>query len=247
MSNIDLRLGDCLEILPTITSRTIDAIIIDPPFFMPATHYQSRVSWGRSWGDLSILGQYFFNLCDEFKRLLTEDGHLFVFCHDESYPVFYPGCFGLWDFTAGLIWDKTRIGLGKVFRHQFEMILWASNKGAFVNNDGKTHSNILSYAPTLTKDRTHPVEKPVRLMVELIEVSTRDNGVVLDCFMGSGATGLACIQTDRDFIGIEIDAKYFEIAERRMRETKQQLPLPISIGDNGIQAKQMAMGIEVED
>ena len=79
---------------------------------------------------MSILGQYFFNLVDVYKNKLKESGHLFVFCHDESYPVFYPALYGLWDFTVGLAWDKTRIGLGKIFRHQFELILWASNKGA---------------------------------------------------------------------------------------------------------------------
>ena len=224
---VDLRLADCLEILPTLEDNSVDVVITDPPFFTPAAHYQSRISWGRSWGDLSILGQYFFNLADEFKRILNTDGHLFVFCHDESYPVFYPGVYRLWDFTAGLIWDKTRIGLGKIFRHQYEMILWASNKGAYVKSDGKAHSDILSYKATLSKDRDHPVQKPPELMAELINICTREDAVILDPFMGSGTTGVACVQTNRNFIGVEIEPKYFDIAERRIKEAQMQLVMDL--------------------
>lgn len=227
LGDCTLYLGDCLEILPTLEARSVDAVVTDPPFFAPATHYQSRISWGRSWGDMSLLGQCFFDWAKEWKRVIADDGHLFCFCNDESYPVFYPVVYGLWDFTAALIWDKTRVGLGKVFRHQFEMILWASNKGAYANGNGKLHSDILHYAPTLSSNRDHPVQKPSDLMAELIEVCTKPNATVVDSFVGSGTTGVACVQTGRKFIGIELDQKYFDIAVKRIKEAQLQMRLGI--------------------
>lgn len=95
-----------MEYLRAAPAKSVNVLITDPPFFTPASHYQSRVSWGRSWGDMSILGEFFFAFAVEAKRVLKDDGHLVCFCHDESYPVFYPVAFGMWDFTAALIWDR---------------------------------------------------------------------------------------------------------------------------------------------
>ena len=218
-----LYYGDCLEILPCLGD--FDVIFSDPPFFMPASHYQSRVSWGRSWADLSILGQYFFDLVGVYKDHMKDLGHLFVFCHDESYPVFYPALYGLWTFTAGMVWDKTRIGLGKIFRHQFELILWASNSGAWVNNDGKAHSDILRHPPTLSAKRIHPVEKPITLYQELLTVCCPKDGIVLDGYLGSGTSALACESLNIKWIGIELEEKYCEATAKRMENEGKQLKL----------------------
>ena len=67
------------------------------------------------------------------------------------------------------------------------------------------------------KEKYHPTEKPVDLIKLLIANSTQENDCVLDCFMGSGSTGVACEQLNRDFIGIEIDDRYFRIAEHRIQ------------------------------
>jgi len=73
------------------------------------------------------------------------------------------------------------------------------------------------------KDNTaHPTTKPLWLMQRLVTVSTNPDMTVLDCFMGSGTTGVACVQTGRNFIGIEIDPTYFAIAERRIAEAQKQ-------------------------
>lgn len=204
--------------MPQLDTHKAKIIFADPPFFMPAIHYQSRISWGRAWGDLSILGQYFYSLCNDFKKILNPQGHLFTFCNDESYPVFYPGVYGIWDFSRALIWDKTRVGLGKIFRHQYEMILWASNKGADVFNDGQLHSDLLKHPPTLSKNRLHPVEKPQSLYKELISVCSRENDLIIDSFLGSGTSMEAAKEMNRYFIGIEIEEKYCEIAVKRLAQ-----------------------------
>ena len=69
--------------------------------------------------------------------------------------------------------------------------------------------------------KVHPTQKPIKLITELVESSTNENDVILDPFMGSGTTGVACVNTDRKFIGIEIEQEYFDIAVRRIEEAQQ--------------------------
>ena len=229
MTDVRLILGDCLEVMKTLPDNSVDAVITDPPYFAPASHYQSRICWGRCWGDMSLLGQVFYDWCSEWRRVLKKDGHLFVFCNDESYPVFYPVVYGWWNTIAALIWDKTRVGLGRIFRHQYELILWAHDPEAIMVNDGRLHSDILRYPAAMSRDREHPIEKPPALMTELIQVCTMPEGTVIDCFAGSGTTGVACVETGRNFIGIEIDPGYFAIAKRRIEEAQMQLRLPLEV------------------
>ena len=76
------------------------------------------------------------------------------------------------------------------------------------------------------REKVHPAEKPLGLMVQIISNYTHEGDTILDPFMGSGTTGVACVQTGRNFIGIEIDPDYFAIAERRISEAQLQLRLP---------------------
>ena len=80
----------------------------------------------------------------------------------------------------------------------------------------KNSSQFLEYRNKSGKDKLHPTEKPVDLIKELILNSSEENDLVLDCFMGSGSTGVACIETNRRFFGVEIEKGYFDIAEKRM-------------------------------
>ena len=83
----------------------------------------------------------------------------------------------------------------------------------------KYPKNILSFSNAIQKGKVHPTQKPVELLEYLIKTYTLEGEVVLDFTMGSGSTGVACINTNRKFIGIELDEKYFEIAKNRIEET----------------------------
>ncbi len=95
------------------------------------------------------------------------------------------------------------------------------------NADEKTHEVIEGQIVTPQEITEHPTTKPLWLMQRLVTVSTNPGMTVLDCFMGSGTTGVACVQTGRNFIGIEIDPDYFAIAEKRIKEAQMQLRLPL--------------------
>lgn len=113
-----------------------------------------------------------------------------------------------------LIWDKGHFGMGGNWRPVHEFIL-VCTKGRFV-----THSNslktIISFKKVHHSKAMHPTEKPIDLLEHLITQPDYDPQTVLDPFMGSGTTGVACANTGRDFIGIELDEGYFQIADERI-------------------------------
>lgn len=206
--------GDCLEILPTLPK--VDAVVTDPPFFMPATHYQSRVGWQRTWGDTSVLRGYWETLCDKAVGRLNKTGHFLAFCNHESYPVFYPVMYGRFDYLKCLVWDKGHVGLGRVWRNQHELVIAARWNDAEFNEDGKLRSDVIQRKASPSSSREHPVEKPELLLADLIEPITKQEQTVVDPFMGSGTTGSAAVSIGRKFIGIEIERKYFDIACERI-------------------------------
>lgn len=109
--------------------------------------------------------------------------------------------------------------MGQYYMSQFEYILFfRKGKGKKINNCGT--SDILSVKNIKSKDNEgknlHDTEKPVDLIKILIENSSNENEIVLDPFMGIGSTGVACKNLNRNFIGIEIDEKYFNIAKERI-------------------------------
>ena len=199
----------------------VDAVITDPPFFMPASHYQSRAkSWKKSWSDTSILTTWWREISKRLQIVTKETGHVLVFCNQESYPAFYPPMFENWDFVKLLVWDKGRIGLGHIWRNQHELIIAARNRKHYIP-EGKARSEVLRYKVTPTSEREHPAQKPVDLYADLIETITQEGNIVLDPFAGSGTVGIACKDKKRKFIGIELNPEYCEVAKKRIaREIK---------------------------
>ena len=216
IGNATLYLGDCMDILPTLGK--VDAVVTDPPFFTPAVHYQSRVKHVRSWGDMSILESWWSGVSADLARVCPK-GHVFVFCNGDSFPAFYKAMFPHWEKLKSMVWDKGHVGLGRIFRNQHELIIWARSEGHFVPDDGKLRADVLYARATPSSDREHPVEKPVELLSQLTDVSA---GSVLDPFMGSGSTGAAAVAQGRTFIGCEIDPRYFDIACKRIEDAQKQ-------------------------
>lgn len=111
------------------------------------------------------------------------------------------------------------------FSHQAEFILWGSKGGIGWDFERPCANGVLRFpAPK----EFHQTEKPVELLTEMLELVVPE-GLVLDPFMGSGTTGVACIRTGRRFLGIEKDPRYFEIAKRRIQEELASAPLFDSI------------------
>ena len=213
---IDLRQGDCLELMKDIPDKSIDMIITDPPYSTPVITGFGRKQV-KNVADLSIQETYMKTLKSEFERILKPEAPVFIFCDDRYYPSIYRAFYD-WKNVQMLIWDKGKIGMGKPFRKRHELLIYANRESIdYYRTENITHyPTVLNYSVVSEHERVHPAQKPVKLLQDLIIGFSKDGDTILDCFMGSGSTGVACINTNRNFIGIELDEKYFNIAKERI-------------------------------
>ena len=117
-----------------------------------------------------------------------------------------------------IIWKKNNHTAGDLqaqFGKQYEIIFLA-NKGRCIFN-GKRITDIWEFDKVVGKNQLHQNQKPIDLLTRCIEYHSKENDVVLDCFMGSGSTAIACINTKRNYIGFEIDKNYHDIANERIK------------------------------
>ena len=105
-------------------------------------------------------------------------------------------------------------------RQEYNQLRQEYEKQRFTFNAGIGIENCLTYSFRTDKKYKHPTQKPLLLMEDLIKISSNEGDIVLDCFMGSGSTGVAALNTNRKFIGIEIEEKYFNIAKHRIENNK---------------------------
>lgn len=194
-------------------------ILADPPFFNPATHYISRDTKKsrRSYEDMSIMKIAFKEIIKEISRTIEEKGHFLMFCDCVTYPIFFECCYNFFDYTRALIWYKGKnyFSLGKgAWRYSYEMILHAFNKNQFYVQLNR--QDLIECKNIRQNHKYHQAEKPINLLKELIKAVTNKEDIVMDCFMGSGSSGIASKQLNREFIGIELNKTYYEIAKRRI-------------------------------
>lgn len=225
---VRLYCGDCLDILPQLPEGCVDAVVTDPPYFQPATHYCPTRDEGapqRAYADLSILEHFFKSLCGEFARVTAPHGAFYLFCDGQSYHMAFAALFPHTKRVRPLVWDKCVSFNGYTWRHQHELIAWGERDESprVPTGDG----DILKCRAVPVKARVHPAQKPVELVERLVEKVSLPKGYsikrpsdicVLDAFMGSAATGAACVKAQRQFIGIEKEPKYFDIAVERIEK-----------------------------
>jgi site-specific DNA-methyltransferase (adenine-specific) len=221
--------GDCLELLSTIPDGTIDLIITDPPYTTPTITAFGRKK-DKNYADFSIQESFIRCLKFEFERILKCAAPIFMFCDDKYYPQIFK-VFYTWHSTQMLIWDKKRIGMGKPFRKRHELIFYANRKTMEYNRtNGITHYPTILECPPVVKNKLHGAQKPVELIEQLILGFSKEGGTVLDCFMGSGTTGVACKNHNRNFIGIELNEKYYQISKERIEACQQNNICDFGIG-----------------
>ena len=232
---IKLRCGDCIKLMKDIPSNSVDLALIDPPYFVQAQgcgggknkwNNGSRFKGGNSVFGVENSQDKLFNYVtpdkyiQEISRIIKGNSHLYIFTNDKNINSIINECekhkLKLMNI---LVINKLQGTYFSYYQKYCEFILFfrsTKGKAKYINNCGK--GNYFEYRFTRGKDKLHPSEKPVELLEELILQSSLENETVLDCFMGSGSTGVACKHTNRNFIGIELDDNYFEIAKKRIEE-----------------------------
>ena len=201
MDDVTLYNADCLDILPTLGK--VDAIVTDPPYGIGADkkNAHSSIRDNSKWPDAT----WDVRRPDIVAKLPLLAQTVFVWGGNYYTDVLSPS-------PCWIAWIKPEAETG--FSLADIELCWSNLTSAcrcktFPRRDGYDH----------------PTQKPVSLMAWLIEQYTQPGDLVLDPFMGSGTTGVACVRTGRRFIGIEIDPGYFAIAQRRIAEAQLQPPL----------------------
>ena len=206
-----LYCGDCLDILPTIDS--VDAVITDPPYIVRAGN------GGGVFGQRDHLvktGGFTDSGCD--YSFLDSSQNWFVFCSRKQLSELISKAEQRHRWNL-ITWCKPNPvpTCNNKYLPDVEYIVHGFEKGRLFGGM-KVKSSFISY-PCGNKLTEHPNEKPVYIINKLVLSGSQPNETILDPFMGSGTTGVACANLGRKFIGIEIEPKYFDIACRRIQAT----------------------------
>jgi len=214
---IDLRLGDCLDVMKTISNASIDAIITDPPYGM-AFQSNRRVvkeKFKKIQNDNQL--EWLPDFMNECFRVLKDDTALYMFCswhHIDKFKIEFEKHFQLKNI---LVWNKNNHGSGDLkasYAPKHEFILYGHKGRSIFRN--KRLPDVLDYPKISSNKLLHPTEKNISMLEMFIGNNTDKNNLILDPFMGSGTTGVACKNLNRNFIGIELDENYFNIAKKRI-------------------------------
>ncbi len=219
-----LILGDCLERMKEIPDGSVDAIITDPPY--KVTSRGGYTSAGGMMLDSTMRKGNVFRENEVtisqwlpiLYQKLKESGHCYIMCNNKNLHGFLNAVSqSEFKLVKTMVWAKDNKIMSQAYMSQIEFILFLrKNKFKRINNCGT--SDLMSHKNP--KRKSHPTEKPVSLMEVLMVNSSAEGEVVFDPFMGTGAVGVACANTNREFVGIEKDEGYFKIAENRIREAK---------------------------
>jgi DNA modification methylase len=204
--------GDCLEILPKLSG--VDAVVTDPPY---GIGYQSILTDLGATKHDKITGD---ERAPDLRFILQRNCSVLVFGAN-NWPDQLPHR-GRW-----LCWDKRTIdgACDAMLGNPIELA-WANKTTGYDKIVRVLHGGVVNADGG---KRLHPTQKPVQVMVQAILWAARNEITILDPYMGSGTTGIACVRTGRKFIGIEIDANYFRIACDRIQREVDQFTLPLEI------------------
>lgn len=242
--NVDLRLGDCLEIMKDIPDGSVDMVLCDLPYGTTHNKWDSVIPFGELWV--------------QYNRVAKENAAFVLFAQGLFYVDLVQS--NRKNFRYDIVWDKMlktsflNANVTPMRRHeqiavfyrrkpvynpQFEegeplhsignrtKIKTNNNYGDYGNwgdhRKGSTEkypSSLVAFRKPHPSKALHPTEKPVALLEWLVKTYSDEGDTVLDNCMGSGSAGVACVNTGRNFIGIEMDEKYFGIAGERIREAE---------------------------
>ena len=237
--------GDCLEVMKNIPDRSIDMILCDLPYGTTACKWDIVIPFDLLWeqykriiksnGIICLFGSQPFTselVCSNIKWF----SHCWIWKKEQGTNILCCNMLPLKIHEDILIFRKPNNRKGKLTynpqmiagkpyikkrnnRVVYDPIIDKYTKQTDTFNKGERYpTTVIEF--NREKNRLHPTQKPVKLLEYLVKTYTNEGETVLDNCMGSGSTGIACMNTNRNFIGIEKDEKYFEIAKNRIIESK---------------------------
>ena len=253
---IELLQGDCLDILPTLADKSVDAIITDIPYGTTACKWDVIIPLDKMWEQVKRLckGAFVTTASQPFTSVLIMSNLQWFkyewvwhknrglgFQHAQNMPIKQHE--NIVVFSRNPMGHKSILGdrrmiynpLGVAETGEIKVVSakkHGQNLGARPNQVGRAYKvktgfpvSVLDFQSVTTNEGEHPTQKPVALYEYLIKTYTNEGDTVLDFCMGSGTTLVACVNTNRNGIGIEREKSYFDIAQRRVKEAQQQMTM----------------------
>jgi site-specific DNA-methyltransferase (adenine-specific) len=226
---------DCLEGMKQLPDESVDLVVTDPPY----NASNSKLSFkdkhytcvNEKW-DKGFTIEFF----DECVKKLKIGGQMLIFCSYHLLGTYLQK--NNLKLQQIIHWTKKNPvpSFTKVYAPSVEYCLWFVKTGkAYTFNKNKRFSfkNVFETNVNGWKHTKHPTEKHIEIIKSLVQTHSNEQDLVLDCFMGSGTTAVACIQTGRNFIGYEINKEYYDIAVGRIQSAKSQTQLSNESCPNG--------------
>jgi|SRR3990170_264839 len=221
---------DCIDGLKKIPDNSIDLIIADPPYGIS----RELNCKNQKLGTTAKLN-FDFGEWDKFDKKWFEiaikktKGWIVTFCAKKDIGVYWDilekNGFVAIDSIAWIKPDPLPLNAKSRFLNAWESIVVGKKSGAYWGS--KYFPNILKFQAPKGRDRIHPTQKPLGLIEKLIELMTKKNDIVLDPFMGSGTTAVACKQLGRHFIGFEISKEFYELTKKRLNGISERLEIQL--------------------
>lgn len=243
---VTLHLGDCLEYMKSMPDKSVDAVITDPPYGVTANEWDKKIDiqigeyLSKCNGYVIMTSQQPFTTrliysnLEHFKYDLIWDKELSSgFLNANKMPLRSHEIiciFGDGEYNPQKTAGKPNHSKGNGYSTENNCYgSYETAKGIDNNGDMKFPKSVIRFTKPHPSITVHPTQKPIELMEWLIRTYTSEGATILDPFMGSGTTGVACVQTGRNFIGCEIDEGYFNIAKKRIEDAQRQMILPMEI------------------
>lgn len=238
---IDLKCGDCLKLIKDIPDNSVHLGILDPPYDVDVNHDGGKLYHNKGFDKSNVElveskidnGYDIVSLGKELFRVMPHINAYF-FCNKKQIPDYF-------NFYVNehkclfeiIIWNKGNAlptYNGKYLTDNEYCLYFFEPSHKLCHPNSYEDAKTLFVSPINNKDKEkykHPTIKPIRLIEKLVRNSSNENEVVLDCFMGSGTTGVACVNENRNFIGMEIDKEYFDIAKKRIQAADKHKSLEL--------------------
>jgi site-specific DNA-methyltransferase (adenine-specific) len=235
--NIFIKQGDCLEIIKNIPDNKIDMIITDPPY---GINYKSNLQTGnRRSGKQTIVREnnYFQEIQNDSEipllwikesyRVLKDNSAIYIFLHWSKWSILEKAVLEAgFNVKNMIVINKSNHGMGDLqgdYAPKHELLLFATKGRHVLNRIGGRKKNVFDLPVKYSGAKHyHPNEKPTSWITPFILESSNIGQIILDPFMGSASTGIACIENNRKFVGYELDENYFEIGKERLIQSLSQ-------------------------
>lgn len=221
----DLRLGDCLEVMKDIPDKSVDVSFTSPPY--------NRVR-NDTYEFYDDNKKDYFNFLTNFTNNLLRITKDYVIvniqCNHFNKLDFYKYMGYYANRINGvIIWEKTNPQPGNNYNEKentrsitnaFEYFIFLKNGGKFISYGKELTKNVITTSINSKHFKGHGAVMKQEVCDWFIKKFTKENDIVLDCFMGLGTTGISCLKLKRNFIGIELDENYFNIAKERIENAR---------------------------